>query len=219
MININKDAPNSAVEKIILKLLTQYYEEARGLLRELPEDINIWLDNWYLSPETGAGGFAYSPTTLTLSFDESFNDQTLQAQGLRAVVMHESYHIVQGHTYTEPSATYRHALDSAIYEGCATVFEREYANGILPIGDYKDIEEAKLQQWAEALANISNDDYRNGETGLWIKWALYDKETKDRWKAYRVGTWIVDRALKKSGKDILDFRTLDAQTIHSYVEK
>jgi hypothetical protein len=51
-----------------------------------------------------------------------------------------------------------------------------------------------------------------------VKWALYDKEADERWRVYKVGTWLVDRALQNSGKNILDLRKLSAEEILNLVQ-
>jgi uncharacterized protein YjaZ len=210
----NKDAEAQSIE-----LIQAAYSEVRELLPELPESLQIYFDNWYLIPETGDGGFAYAPGILTMSFDPDFADKKAQAAHVRSTVFHESYHLVQGHTYEDVKLPYRHALDSAIYEGCASVFEREHTHPDTLPGDYSMCAEQQLQEWADALAAISNEDYRNGDTGLWMKWALYDKEANERWRVYKVGTWIVDRALANTGLDILDFRTKSAKEILALASK
>lgn len=219
MLEVINHLEDKEAEKHSIKLIQTAYDEVRALLPELPTSLQIYFDNWYLLPETGEGGFAYAPDTLTMSFDGSFADKRVQTEHIRSTVFHESYHLTHGHTYKESKLPYRHALDSAIYEGCASVFEREYTHpNVLP-GDYSACTDQQLQTWADALAAISNDDYTNGDTGLWIKWALYDKKTNERWRVYKVGTWIVDRALAKSGLNIIDLRFKSAIDILELITK
>lgn len=214
MLEVINHLEDKDAEARAITLIDAAYREVRGDIPELPETLQIYFDNWYLIAETGEGGFAYAPDILTMSFDPDFTDAQLQTAHLRSTVFHESYHLAHGHTYEQSTLPYRHALDSAIYEGCASVFEREYTHPELLPGDYSDCTESQLQEWCSALAEISNDDYRNGDTGLWVKWALYDKETGERWRVYKVGTWLVDKALQQSGKGILDLRSLTAEEIH-----
>jgi uncharacterized protein YjaZ len=213
MLEIIQHLDDTAAESRSIELIDAAYREVRELIPELPENLKIYFDNWYLITETGEGGFAYSPDILTMAFASNFTNTKLQAAHVRSTVFHESYHLAHGHTYEQSTLPYRHALDSAIYEGCASVFEREYTQPDLLPGDYSACSESQLQEWRDALANISNDDYKNGDTGLWVKWALYDKEANERWRVYKVGTWLVDRALQNSGGDILDFRKLTAEQI------
>jgi len=210
----DKEAENRSLE-----LIQAAYKEVRELLPELPDSLKINFNNWYLLPETGEGGYAHAPDVLTMSFDGDFADKKIQTEHVRSTVFHESYHLAHGHTYEDSKLPYRHTLDSAIYEGCASVFERDYTHPEILPGDYSACTEQQLQEWADALVSISNEDYTNGDTGLWVKWAIYDKETDERWRVYKVGTWIVDRALKNSGLNILDLRTKAAEEILALVEQ
>lgn len=213
MLEIIQHLDDTSAEKRSIELINAAYDEARGCMPELPENLKIYYDNWFLIPETGDGGFAYASDILTMSFASDFADPELQASHVRSTVFHELFHLAHGHTNQNPTLPYRHALDSAVYEGCASVFERDYTQPKILPGDYSACDEAELQQWADALVEISNNDYCNGDTGLWVKWALYDNETDERWKVYKVGTWIVDRVLRSSGKNVLELRTLTAEQI------
>jgi len=214
MIEYIEDAPDIKIRPAVEEQLTEYIHEVRELLPELSNSLQFWLSNKFLIPETGTGGFSYSPEIISLSFDPAFPDKEGQRRDFRGTVFHEAYHLVQGHTAEETRAPYRSALDAAIYEGCATVFEREYANVQALWGVYEDHEEAKLRIWQDALAAISPEQYYR-EPGVYNTWAFYDPNDMQRWKLYKVGTWLVDRALLKSGKDIRDFRTMTAAQIQS----
>lgn len=213
MLTILDDSPNLAAAAAVLPTLEQSYEQVRQLLPTLPADINIWLDNSVLIPETGEGGFAYSPSTITIAFDLDYADKTTQLQRLRATIFHESYHLVQGHTNEESSATYTTALNSAIYEGMATIFEREFANSSPLWGNYSSIDKRTLSQWRDELLAIPIADYLNPDTGKWQQWASYDKADGTRWKLYKTGTWVVDEYLRDTGKGILEVARMHSSEI------
>jgi len=207
------DAPNYQVLNEVKEPLNKYFAEVRQFLPELPEQINIWLDNDGLIKETGSGGFAYASDTINIAFDPNFPDKKAQLVDLKGSVYHEAYHLVQGHTASEPKAVYTTMLDSAVYEGCATVFEREYANTMPLWGDYSQHSDEELAGWRDAMKGYSNEEYWDEDSGLWPKWAFYDKEDGQRWKVYKVGCWIVDKAIKESGVGVLEMRTKSAEKI------
>jgi len=208
-----EDAPNYGVVELVRKPLQEYFDEVALLLPELPKKLSIWLDNSFLIRETGEGGSAYSPKVINISFDVDFKNKESQLVDLRGTVFHEAYHLVQGHTFFDSTAEYRSLLDSAIYEGCATVFEREYA-GVSPLwGEYKQHSPKELAKWRDAMAAISVEDYRGEKNGLWDKWAFYDKEDGKRWKVYKTGVWVADRAIENSGIKILGMRRMLAKEI------
>lgn len=206
MIEITRNLPDSKAQIVASRVIDEAYSEVRQLLPDIPGTIQVQYDNWYLLPETGAGGYAYSADTLVMAYDPSFGNKQQQSRDLRATVFHESFHLAQGHTNDKPTAHYRNALDSAIYEGMASVFEREYAAPSVLPGEYTGESDWQLQEWADSLANITMEDYTDPDSGLWIKWALYDKQSKQRWRVYKVGTWIVDRAIQQSGRKILSLQ-------------
>ena len=212
MITYIVDAPNIANKPFVEAHVEKYFDEVKSLLPELPDDIYIWLDNDYLIPETGEGGYSYGPETISIAFDTEFKDKTIQLAHLRETIFHEAYHLTQGHTREKPKVIYKTALDPSIYEGCATVFEREYAGSTPLWGRYAQHTISTLKQWQHLLMEIPSDEYY-GDRTVYNKWAFYDSDTDERWRVYKVGTWIVDEALKKSGLDILDLRLKSADDI------
>lgn len=218
MISVYEDSPNIVAKDSILPLAATYYDEVRGLMPELPSDLTLWLDNWCLIDETGTGGFAYAANELTLAFDMNFPDKALQRKDLRATIFHESFHLVQGHTQESPRATYTTALDNAIYEGCAVVFEREYAGATPLWGLYDQHGSSTLMRWRAELQQIPIETYLDAKTNIWEKWAFYDEVSNERWRLYKAGTWIVDQALRESGKNILELRTLSSTDIIGLVK-
>lgn len=219
MIHFDVYAPEFSLKDQVAETVEQSYEELRRLLPELPEDLTIWLDNGSLIPETGDGGYAYAPDIMTLSFDPGFADKAAQRRSLGQTVFHEGFHIVQGFTQEGSRATRETALDSAIYEGCATVFEQRYAGSRRLWGDYAQHDEATLEKWREGLLAIPAAAYVANTDNVWQRWAFYDHETGERWRVYKVGTWLVERALQESGKDIIDLRTWTSADIRALLQQ
>lgn len=213
MITILPDSPNIAAANEVLPTVEKSYVEVRQLLPELPENLDIWLINENPVAATGVSGFAYSPSIITIDYDPAFADKQLQQQALRATLFHESYHLIQGHTDQENSARYQSALDAAIYEGAATIFERVHSGYTEPFGKYSTVDKALLAKWRDELAAISHSEYTTGDSGLWQQWAFYDRTDNQQWKLYKTGTWTVDSYLTQTGKDILDIVHTPAKDI------
>ncbi|RYX78945.1 hypothetical protein EON76_04520 [bacterium] len=216
MIHFDQDAPNSRLQPLLQRHIEQFDNDVRKLLPSLPSTIHIWLDNSQLIDATGEGGFAYSPDTITISFNPNFIDKQLQLQQLRGTIFHESYHLIQGHTYEDPHAVYTSALDSAIYEGCATVFERTHAGSNPLWGHYSQYDTETLNKWRDQLAAISISDYTSLNTKLWQTWAHYDVLDQQQWKAYKVGTWLVDGYLSSKNVSITDMCRYTAKDIYTH---
>jgi len=198
-----------SAEKPFEGVIAKSYDEARGLLKNIPENLKVYFgDESSIIPETGVGGFAYSHDTMTIAIDKDFEDKDTQKKDLHGTIFHESFHLAQRFTAEDG---YRTAIDSAVYEGCATVFEREYA-GILPLwGDYSAHSSEELKSWLASIKEVGVSYFE--EEGVWEKWAFYNEELKQRWIVYKTGTWLVDRVLKETGLNILDLQDKTAEEI------
>lgn len=212
MITYIHDAPNIENKELVRTHIETYFDEARKILPELPVDIKIWLDDRHMIRETGEGGMAHASDVMNISFDINFPDKALQLKSLRGRVFHEAYHMVQGFTHLSMELICTSVLDASVYEGCATVFERLYGNVAVPWGDYSEHGTKTLELWLSLLKETTFERYLY-EDGLWQKLAFYDEESGERWRVYKVGTWLVDEALKKTGLDILDLRLKSADDI------
>lgn len=181
----------------------------------MSNDLELYVYDENIIPETGVGGYAYSTTILSLAIDTDFADKEQQRRALVGTIFHESYHLVQGHTGNDSHARYSSALDSAIYEGCATVFEREYTDASPLWGEHVEQVDGELQAWAGDLAQISPEEWMRDDGALWQRWSFYDENDGQRWKSYKVGVWLVERCLRQTGKDIRDLRMMSAQEVRA----
>ena len=213
MLNFYPDAPLYGFKDTVEPALATHFEEVRQYLPELPATINIWLTSEFVIPETGSGGFAYAPDIITIGCDPEFPDKQAQIRNLKGMVFHESYHLVQGHTANDTQAQYTNLLDSAIYEGCASVFEREYSNTSPLWSKYNQHSDKQLTTWRAEMTAIPYSGDHSTIGSIYDSWAFFDESDQQRWKLYKTGTWLVDQALTKSGKDILDLRHLSATQI------
>ncbi len=193
-IEVIHDMPELMPQKALLPKLATYYDEARRYFPNLPPAMKIYFDNWGLVPEQGTGGQAYSPDIMTVSFDTEYVDKDRQLVFLRQTFLHECFHIAQG--FTVQSGKFS-GLDSALYEGMATVFERDVLGGAPEYGNYQTTDANQLSAWCDELTRIDATAYNSsdGDVPIWQRWAFYDKESGERWRLYRVGTWLVDRYL------------------------
>ncbi len=187
---------NEAAEKPFEPSIAQYYDEVRESLPELPEAVQIYFGDWGIIPETGVSGYAYSKDIITISLDPDFADKQKQRGDVRPTIFHEAFHQFQG--YTGESGPFT-AIENAIYEGMATVFEREYCGLWQPYGDYREASDDTLTQWLEALQALSLEEFQRD----YKKWKFNHPALKERWIVYKVGTWIVDQVLEKQNLSIL----------------
>lgn len=199
-------------EEPLEKVISGYYDEVRELLPGLPETIQIYFSDYGILPDSGVGGYAYSPSIITVSIDPDFADKKEQLKQLRSTIFHESFHIFQN--YTGEGGPFS-AIDNAVYEGMATVFEREYCGIWQPYGDYRETPENKLKHWIKDLQNLSLRDFEDN----YSDWKFFHPTLKEKWIVYKVGTWIADEVLKNEKLKILDLSTKNASEVLGLYEK
>ena len=179
---------NRNIEKHLRKQLELWNPELKQLLPDLPEKTEIVFDNNFLISLTGTGGFAISKSKIALAFDLNFSgDKTKQLLNFKGAYFHESYHLIQKFTGdTAPKDL--SAINNAIFEGAATVFEREKASTNPPWGIYEGRE--TMMGWVKEIKSLPNK-YN------WGKYKFYDEAGGRRWVMYKVGTFIADEVLRQ----------------------
>lgn len=202
---------NETFESQFAPVVNAAYTHSLKLLDKLPETINIKFTDNGASDITGVGGFTESKTQINIAILEQFEDQEVQQSNLYATVMHEAFHVQQGFTHKDAPFT---ALDSAIYEGCAIAYEREYAKGSAIYSDYGSIPETTLRKWLEDIKLVGMEYFEDANT--WHKWAFYHPEYDQKWIIYKVGAWLVDSILLANNVGILDLKDKMAGEILSY---
>lgn len=167
--------------------------ETRALLPSLPAGITFVWDKNLIIPGNGTGGSLLQPTVLGIGYDPDFEDQGKLAKNLRATVLHECFHAVQGWSDQNPVQNPASLLEDGVLEGAATVFERDVGGTSPPWASYED--DATMSHWLKEIKSQKLDpnssqynDYKFGSVeGV-------------RWMLYKLGTWIIDKALARNPK-------------------
>lgn len=199
---------NESFEKTLETHISNCYDEFRKLFPTAPETIEIYFGTAFIMDETGVGAHAYSSEIITLSFDPDFKDKEKQIADIRPSIFHECFHQYQDFTSASPPYS---AIEGAIYEGMATVFERDYADSTHSYGDYRQVSEEDLETWAGELEDLGNEYHEDEE--IWRAWKFYHPVHKERWISYRVGTWITDKVMEKYGLDIFKLSEMTAKDV------
>lgn len=200
---------NELIEKDFLSEINKSYNELKELLPTLPQLLRVYFGTNYDYGESGVTGSAISADSIKIGIDPTVEDRSKQHTKMHSIVFHEGYHVSQGfHLGQEFSA-----LESAVHEGCATVFERDYAQSSPKWGDYQKEGEEKLRQWYEAMKPITAEQYFEPTSETWRKWAFYDPETDESWRVYKVGTWIVDEVMRRNKLSSIDLNNMSAKEI------
>jgi hypothetical protein len=185
-------------------------DDARGRLPSLDRTVAFVLDPnppaWLVPPGYGVGGLAETPEQVKIYLDATVElEPEERLRRLHGAVLHEAMHVAQGFTMW----AYRDrrpppALEHAVYEGCATVLERDRAGTDPPWARLEDDE--TMCAWAAEVAAL-------GTAFDWRRWKFHDPQTGRSFVLYRVGTFVVDRALAATGEEIEAFAGRSAAEI------
>lgn len=200
---------DDTVQSSILPKIEIWYDELRVFLPSLPSNLQIYFfdqDDPGIMKEFGVGGYAYSPEIMSLGFLIDFVDREEQLKQLKSTIYHEGLHIAQGYTGNGKDTP---LIECMIYEGLATVFEREMLGNVQPYGIYPKDEET-LNRWVKSIRSVDTpwqwEDYE--------RWGFIDPKTKEQWRLYKAGTWFIDQVLKNNKElSVLDLTRLSAKDI------
>lgn len=116
---------------------------------------------------------------------------------LRASLLHEFHHLVRAQTITSTSL-----MDEVITEGMATVFERDVAGVSPPWGVYPE----DVADWVNELIALPP----GAGTSYWVRACHPDGR---RWIGMRAGAYVVDRAMKATGKSAADLVSASTEEV------
>ncbi len=147
-----------------------------------------------------------------LAWDEGFPDKRAQLVSLRTEVLHQAFHWCQGYTYESAAVTPETALEVAVYEGAASVFAREHSEARPLWIKYEPLDDSVLRGWCEELRSMPAATYA-ATPELWRTWSGPQADPDQSWRSYRVGTWLVDQYLQRTGKSVIDLLDVPAKDV------
>lgn len=206
---------NEPIETLFLAAIYSSYQELKSILPNLPKKLTITFGTNYDYGEDGVTGSAIASDTIKIGINPDVDDRSKQFAKIRSLVFHEGFHLAQGF-YLEGRQF--SAVESAIYEGCATIFERDYAGSAPAWGDYSKEDDRTLHRWYEEMKSVTAEQYFEPSGETWRKWAFYDAETNEGWRVYKVGTWLVDKVLKKGNISLVELSSKAADEIVSLLK-
>jgi len=180
--------------------IEQAYNDASVLLEFGSKHINFFIQpSRHVIKETGLNAFTINSEFVSLNFDE---DMTLGEKviigNVRSMIFHEMSHAARFNL----SIWHATAIDMSIFEGLATVFEREHV-GSEPLWGQYDAD--VIHEWFAEL-NALDDGVLDNE----YRFKHHDGR---RWISYKVGTYIVDEAMRLSGKSIIECTQMECSAI------
>jgi len=162
-------------------------KEVRVLLPKLSTRMTVTVHPTdQIIPETGEVGRAMDKNWISYFIDPNHKIpiEKIVDNSLRETYFHEASHCAR---YITQEWGVSIVFD-AIFEGLGCVFERDYADGTPPWGEY---DPNVIGEWTQELLALKSEGL---DKDAW----LFKLPDGRRWVAYRVGTYIVDQALKNN---------------------
>lgn len=150
--------------------------------------------------DTGDSAHTYNAELIELAFDPTFTKASKQVilDDVRFSVFHEMNHAAR---YNLDGIWHAKFLDSCIMEGLATVFTREYTK-----------EDAAWAKYPKEVAAWIDEIIAKNDAFPWPSYS-YSHPDGRKWIAYKVGTYIVDEAMKNSGKNSIELTQMTCSEI------
>lgn len=189
------------IEKIVFDSITTMNNLMPGLADSI--HFKVLIIDRDLSMVNGVTGRADRPTEIELSLSTTYEGGLEQAivEGLQMTLLHELHHTIRG--WTINGNKFGQGINIAIVnEGLADVFA-EYYSGTL--SDYYPIN-VDLDGWVkEIIALPKNANY--------AQWMFKHSDGREA-IGYRAGRYLINQAMKNSGKNILQLSELPVKTIY-----
>ena len=188
-----------ADRRVIDEIAASTATEVRQLLPSLPMPIELFVrPGADVMTETGASATVMPPAAVMWTVDPARTGgvQKVARSWLRQTLFHEFHHLVRS-----ASGSPRSIVERAVFEGMATVFERDFGTIKPPWGDYPD----NVSAWATEVASLPDD----APERTW----LFTHPDGRRWIGYKVGAYWVDRAAAASGRSAASLVTTPASEV------
>ena len=191
-----------ATLKLIQTLVDQAEHEVRQSLPALEEDIYLELTTGTeVIDSTGELGIALDTNRMRWVVNPASGPVADIAKShLRRTFFHEAHHLVRGwarYAVDEPITI----MDAAVAEGLASAYQRDFGNSGVGWSNFPK----EIDEWvAEVLALENARDYH--------QWMFQHNDGR-RLIGYRVGLYVVDKAIKASGKNAAQLVNIPTETI------
>jgi uncharacterized protein YjaZ len=176
---------SSAEERAIRDIAESTVREVRALLPTLPKRLTLVVQTGKqgVIPETGETGTAALPSSVYWTVDPDRDVPSIIRKELRPTLFHELHHLARDARVARVAL-----VDAVVTEGLATAFERDFGGATPPWGEPAP----EMDRWTREILE-------QPPTAARETW-LFRHPDGRRWIGLRVGTHLVDRAMKSSGR-------------------
>lgn len=176
------------------------FKEASKLLPTGSVHINFLVQPspYDLIPETHDAARTINSELIRLAFDPAYaKEHTGEILShIKPSVYHEMNHAAR---FNIP-IWHKSLLEWCLMEGLATVFERDRAGGKPLWGEYPE----NVADWLDEVKKAKDSERDK---------IMFRHSDGRRWIGYKVGTYMIDEAIKKSGKTIEELTALECDEI------
>lgn len=193
--SVIKDYHFSAEEQALIQSLANEAEsDIRQLLPSLDKKLTLLVEaSTLVIPDTGELGGAVSPGVVKWTVDPSRPGgvNKIAKTFLRHTLFHEFHHLARGYVFAGGNEV-KTFMDAVLSEGLGTAFARDYSGADAPWAKYPP-EAADWLAEVKAVKGLQKYD----------QWMFLHPDGRS-WIGYKVGTYLVDQAMKASGKSTVE---------------
>ena len=184
-------------------LVRLYAEEAAGILGDLSPKLNIIVkpDLPHVNERKGVGGSTYDHELLDLTF---MSNLPLGVDDFKRYLRETTLHELNHALYMRFHPREGRQLWWVTLEGLGTVFDREYAGGSHEFTDERYQVNDEMIEWLGSQEEASTRSPNPPEN-----WGDM---------MYSTGVWLVDRAIMRSGKSVVQLTRLSCDEILELAE-
>ena len=193
---------------LIQDVADQAEKDVRAYFPNLEKEIFLELTTGkYVIPETGEVGAAIDVNRIRWTVDPNRAERVdkIISQHLRGTLFHEFHHLARGWARMAVEPPIR-IIDAAISEGLSVVFQRDYAG--TGMGGLEPPE--NIDAWVDEVLMLK-------DSARYEEWMFQHSDGR-RLIGYRVGVYLVDRAIKASKKSVVDLVRTPTDQIVAYAK-
>ncbi len=211
-VEIHYDGENIFTPKIldeIQKIADAVDKDVRQYFPNLDEDIFLEVNtSKIVIDETGELGQSIDRNRIRWTVDHERPEGVLAIvkAHLKSTLYHEYHHVARGWAQYMVEEPIR-MIDAAVSEGLAVTFERDFGTGDNPWPTHP----ADIHTWFQEILQVT-------DLSEYHKWMFRHPDGR-RLIGYRVGTYLVDKAMKSSGKSSVDLVDASTDVILEYALK
>ena len=204
----SSDALKYAEKSLIQQVIRSQAKEVATILENIPDSviIKVQIIDRDLQTVDGVTGWTseHDPVgKIAVLISDVYPGGILQAtkDGMKTLIFHEFHHLSRGWSIHQNE--YVQGIDNAIInEGLAVVFAEEYTGVRHEVNAYPK----EAREWVEEILELPKDaDYSH--------WVSGEHPDGRKFIGYRAGNYVVRKAMKESGKSVLEISELSPAEI------